>query len=376
MKIYILLFIYSLLLGLFFTPLVRAFGIRFKILDRPSLRKIHQGEIPRLGGVAIFLAAIIPFSLALFLLFPESAFDPENRGKLLGLALGTLIVFGVGIWDDLFRLSPTPKLIAEGCAALVAFLFGLQIDLVTNPFGFQWNLAWLSGPVTVLWLVSVTNAINLADGVDGLAAGIVTFATIILFFMTFNTLHTMVAFLSVALAGATLGFLRHNFYPATIFLGDSGSLFLGFCLGGLSLWASEKSTITFALLIPMVTLGLPLADMIYAVLRRWSRGIPIKEADRDHIHHKLLEMGFSQRPTVLLLYGVNIFLATLAGLLLVTRNSLAAYIVVFLGVALIVFSRLLGYFRFQDPDQPPPGNTDFSTRPIYSVPHPAGRTGL
>lgn len=325
---------------------MRAFGIRFGILDRPNLRKIHQGEIPRLGGVSIFIATLLPFSL--FLMSPPLMTQTISESWLpfLGLALGCLIVFGVGIWDDLYRLSPGPKLAVECLAGAVAFAFGLKIDLITNPFGFQLNLAWLSGPATILWLVAVTNAINLADGIDGLAAGIVTFAAMILFFMTFATAHPLVAFIAVALAGSALGFLRYNFYPATIFLGDSGSLLLGFCLGGLSLWASEKSTITFAILIPIVTLGLPLADMIYAVLRRWSRGLPVKEADREHIHHKLLEMGLSQRPTVLLLYGVNIFLVALAGILLVTRNSLAALIVVFLGLALILGSRLLGYFRF------------------------------
>jgi hypothetical protein len=154
------------------------------------------------------------------------------------------------------------------------------------------------------------------------------------------------ALLAIALAGASLGFLRYNFFPATIFLGDSGSLFLGFYLGGLSLWASEISTITFALLIPIVALGIPLADMLYAVLRRWIRGVPLKQADREHIHHKLMDMGFAQRPTVLILYGVNILLVILAGVLLTTRNSLAAYILVLLGAALVIGSRVLGYFRF------------------------------
>ena len=136
------------------------------------------------------------------------------------------------------------------------------------------GLNWLSLPLSVLWLVGITNAFNLADGLDGLATGIATFSALTLFFMTCTSGYSVVALMAIALAGAALGFLRYNFHPATIFLGDSGSLFLGFYLGGLSLWASEKSTITFALLIPMVALGLPLADMVYAVLRRWIRGVP------------------------------------------------------------------------------------------------------
>jgi UDP-GlcNAc:undecaprenyl-phosphate GlcNAc-1-phosphate transferase len=204
----------------------------------------------------------------------------------------------------------------------------------------------LSGPLTVLWLVGITNAVNLADGIDGLAAGIATFAAAILFVMTVPTVYTLVPYLAAALAGASLGFLRYNFSPATIFLGDSGSLFLGFFLGGLSLWASEKSTIAFAFLIPVTALGLPIVDMIYAVLRRWNRGVPIGQPDRDHIHHKLLEKGFSHRKAVLVLYGVNFLLAGIAGVLLFTRNSYAAYFVVALGVVFILGSRFLGYFKF------------------------------
>jgi UDP-GlcNAc:undecaprenyl-phosphate GlcNAc-1-phosphate transferase len=186
---------------------------------------------------------------------------------------------------------------------------------------------------------------NLADGIDGLAAGIATFAAAVLFIMTVPTIYTLVPFLAIALAGASLGFLRYNFSPATIFLGDSGSLFLGFYLGGLSLWASEKSAIAFALLIPIIALGLPILDMIYAIIRRWNRGIFIGQADRDHIHHKLLAKGYSHRKAVLVLYGVNFFLAAMAGLLLFFRNSYAAHIVVTLGVLVLLGSRFLGYFR-------------------------------
>ncbi len=336
----------SFITVLIITPFVRAQGIRFGILDLPGKRKIHQEEIPRLGGVAIFTATLLPF-LIFFLSgnFPDSGMSYVWR-PLIGLTLGSLIVFGIGIWDDIRRLSPWPKILVEVAAGCVAFLFGLKIQLFSNPFGMQLDLSWLSGPVTVLWLVGITNAVNLADGIDGLATGIATFAAAILFIMTSSSIYTQVPYLAAALAGASLGFLRYNFSPATIFLGDSGSLFLGFYLGGLSLWASEKSAIAFALFIPVVALGIPIVDMIYAVLRRWHRGIPIGQADRDHIHHRLLEKGFSHRRAVLILYGVNFLLAALAGFLLFTRNSSAAYGVVVLGAGLILGSRLLGYFKF------------------------------
>lgn len=336
----------ALICALIITPYVRSLGTRFEILDSPGKRKIHQNEIPRLGGIGIFCAVLFPV-LFFFLIgvFPGEG-NQNTLKPLLGLALGCLLVFSVGIWDDIHRLSPWPKLLIEIIAAIVAFYFGLKIQLLSNPFGMQLDLSWLSGPITVLWLVGITNALNLADGIDGLAVGIATFASAILFIMTSSTIYTLVPFLAIALAGASLGFLRYNFSPATIFLGDSGSLFLGFYLGGLSLWASEKSAIAFALFIPIVALGLPIVDVIYAVLRRWHRGVPLGQADRDHIHHRLLEKGFSHRRAVLLLYGVNFLLAALAGFLLFTRNSLAAYVVVVLGAAIIMGSRLLGYFRF------------------------------
>ncbi|OGP49395.1 MAG: hypothetical protein A2Y79_09750 [Deltaproteobacteria bacterium RBG_13_43_22] len=344
--IYAAFFGIAFVASLSFTPFIRALGIRFGILDLPGKRKIHQDETPRLGGIAVVAATLLPF---LFFSISGDFLVREIRNSwepFLGLTLGCLIVFGIGIWDDIHRLSPWPKLSAEILAGLVAFHFGLRIHLLSNPFGLQWDVSWLSGPLTVIWLVGITNAVNLADGIDGLATGIATFAATILFIMTVPTIYTLVPYLAVALAGASLGFLRYNFSPATIFLGDSGSLFLGFFLGGLSLWASEKSAIAFALLIPIIALGLPIIDMIYAILRRWNRGVPIGQGDRDHIHHKLLERGYSHRKAVLVLYGVNFLLAGIAGLLLFTRNSFAAYIVVFLGVVIILGSRFLGYFKF------------------------------
>jgi UDP-GlcNAc:undecaprenyl-phosphate/decaprenyl-phosphate GlcNAc-1-phosphate transferase len=344
--LYLAFFGVAFLTSLAITPFIRGVGIRFGILDLPGKRKIHQEEIPRLGGVAIFLATLIPFLGFVFWGDFLSAEIQNSWKPFLGLSLGCLIVFGVGIWDDIFRLSPWPKLLVEIGAALVAFAFGLKIELLSNPFGMQLDLSWLSGPLSVIWLVGITNAINLADGIDGLAAGIATFAAAILFFMTVQTAYALVPFLAVALFGASLGFLRYNFSPATIFLGDSGSLFLGFYLGCLSLWASEKSTIAFALLIPIIALGLPILDMIYAILRRWNRGVSIGQADRDHIHHKLLEKGFSQRKAVLLLYGINLILAGFSGFLLFTRNSSVAYIVIAIGGVFILGSRSLGYFKF------------------------------
>jgi UDP-GlcNAc:undecaprenyl-phosphate/decaprenyl-phosphate GlcNAc-1-phosphate transferase len=328
------------------TPLVRSLGIRFGILDLPGKRKVHQYETPRLGGLAVFAATLLPFLIFLFWGDFLTEHIKKSWEPFWGLILGCLIVFLIGIWDDIRRLSPWPKLIAEIVASSVAFYFGLRIQLLSNPLGMQWDVSWLSGPLTVIWLVGITNAVNLADGIDGLAAGIATFAAAILFVMTVPSIYTLVPLMAVALTGATLGFLRYNFSPATIFLGDSGSLFLGFYLGGLSLWASEKSTIAFGLLIPIIALGLPIIDMIYAIIRRWHRGVPLGQADRDHIHHILLEKGYSHRKAVLMLYGVNSLLALTAALLLFTRKSFAAYIVIAMSGLFILVTRFLGYYKF------------------------------
>lgn len=217
----------ALIGALILTPPVRALAARFGVLDRPGKRKIHQDLIPRLGGAAVLLAMLLP--LGGFYLFGDflAREIEQSQGPFWGLTLGSLIVFGIGVWDDIHRLSPWPKLAAEICAALIAYAFGLRIELLTNPFGLPWDVSWLSLPLTVLWLVGITNALNLADGIDGLASGIAAFASAVLFFMTLPTVYTLVPFLAAALAGASLGFLFYNFSPATIFLGDSGSLFFG-----------------------------------------------------------------------------------------------------------------------------------------------------
>ncbi|MEW6186779.1 MAG: MraY family glycosyltransferase [Thermodesulfobacteriota bacterium] len=344
--IYLAFFLLSLLGSFLLTPLVRAISFRFGILDQPGTRKVHQDVTPRLGGVVVLVSLAIPFLV--FYLFSQTLQREITLSwkPFLGLSLGCLLVFSIGVWDDMRRLPPWPKLAIEIGAALVAYYYGLRIELFSNPFGLQWNVSWLSLPFTVFWLVGITNAVNLADGIDGLASGIATFAAAVLFVMTVPTVYVLVPFLAAALAGAALGFLRYNFSPATIFLGDSGSLFLGFLLGGLSLWASEKSTIAFALLIPIIALGIPILDMIYAILRRWNRGVSIAQADREHIHHKLLEKGYSHRKAVLLLYGVNLVLVGVAAILLITRNSFASYIIIALGFVIFLGSRFLGYFKF------------------------------
>ena len=346
MKTYLAFFVVSLITSLAVTPVVRTLATRLRVIDRAGGRRVHEGEIPRLGGVAVVLSLAAPFLGFVFHsnLLLESII--ESWQPLMGLILGAGLVFLLGVWDDVKGLPPWPKLFVETVAATLAFLLGLRIEVIGTLIGIPMDLSWLSAPVTILWLVGMTNAINLADGVDGLAAGITAFAAATLFLMTFETSYSVVALVAASLAGACIGFLRYNFHPATIFLGDSGALFLGFLLGGLSIWASEKSAITFALLIPLVALGLPLADAFYAILRRWYRGIPISQADREHIHHKLLEMGFSHRRAVLALYGVNVVLMVLAGMLLLTRNSVAAFVLVFVGLALIGGFRILGYMRF------------------------------
>ncbi|NIN91565.1 MAG: undecaprenyl/decaprenyl-phosphate alpha-N-acetylglucosaminyl 1-phosphate transferase, partial [Candidatus Aenigmarchaeota archaeon] len=217
-------------------------------------------------------------------------------------------------------------------AAIILFLFGFEIQRISNPFGSAIHLGWLSLPVTVFWLVGLSNAFNLIDGIDGLASGVAFFATSALLAVALFLGNILPSLFTAALAGATLGFLRYNFNPARIFMGDSGSLFLGFTIAAISIHGSEKAHAAVAILIPIVALGLPIMDTFLAIARRVYRGFPIPTADKEHIHHKLIQYGFSHRRAALMLYSFCIVLSFLAVLLCISSGVLVGVILVFLGL--------------------------------------------
>ncbi len=345
MKTVLTILVVSFCLALLVTPLATRFARRFDLVDRPSGRKIHEKPIPRIGGVAIFFAFFAPFTGTLIYTNDLIA-KIHSEPALFLVALGAAIVFLMGLADDLFRLHPMFKFAVQILSASLAYAGGLIISQLQLPGIAAIKLGWLSVPVTIFWFLLVINAINLIDGLDGLAAGVCFFASLTLLVLSILGGRYLVAAGLAALAGACLGFLRYNFNPASIFMGDSGSYFLGYMLAALSIVGSMKSQTTVAVLIPVIALGLPLMDTVLATIRRFLIGKQIFQPDRSHIHHRLLKLGFSHRKTVLLLYAAAIFLGFFALTLVNAQDQTFAFILLLLGVGLAIGIHKLGYLEY------------------------------
>lgn len=298
-------------------PLVRALAWRLGVVDRPGGRRAHQRPIPRLGGVAIFVSFAVALLVAWLATRRLSDAALVNPDGVLAFGLGALVVFALGVLDDLKTLRPRLKLLGQLAAALIVVLYGkCRIQGISIPGG-VFELGVLSIPVTVLWIVLITNAVNLLDGLDGLAAGVVAIALLAIVAVT-GVGTTAASVVALLIIGSCAGFLIYNSHPASIFMGDSGSLFLGFSLGVLSTYASAKAATGVVTIVPMLIVGLPLADTVWAIGRRYVRGlVPISlrahlaafarifVPDRMHIHHRLIDAGLSQRQAVYFLYTVQ-----------------------------------------------------------------------
>jgi UDP-GlcNAc:undecaprenyl-phosphate GlcNAc-1-phosphate transferase len=340
-------FLIALIASLGLTPLVRRLARAAGLVDSPTERKIHLEAVPRIGGVALFAAFFSPFVLFAFFRPSSLAVDqifafPNAPGFLVG----AVIIFLLGIIDDLRSLPAAVKLSGQVVVALLAYSFGFQINALSVPFLGGVTLGILSLPITVFWFVLVMNAINLADGLDGLAAGICLFVSLAMLFVCSSTDRIVEALAFASLAGTLLGFLRYNFYPASIFMGDSGSYFLGYTLAALSVAGSIKGQVATAMLIPVIALGVPLIDTLWAPFRRFVFGQKIFQPDRDHFHHKLVKLGYTQRRAVLLIYFLTIILGVGAIILVHTQNDTAGLILFVLGVGVILVTRYLGIDKF------------------------------
>jgi len=300
--------------------------------DDNEFRRVHNGSIPRLGGVGIYLAFYLPFLGFLFYQNRISHFLLSDIRQFLGLLVCSTIILGLGIYDDIKGANARKKITVQTIAAIILFLFGFEIQRISNPFGNAIHLGWLSLPFTIFWLVGLSNAFNLIDGVDSLASGVAFFATSTLLIVALFLGNILPSLFTAALAGATLGFLRYNFNPARIFMGDSGSLFLGFTIAAISIHGSEKAHAAVAILIPVVALGLPIIDTLLAMVRRVYRRLPIPTADREHIHHKLIKYGFSHRSAALVLYSFCVVLSLFALLLTISSSLIAGIMLAFLGL--------------------------------------------
>jgi UDP-GlcNAc:undecaprenyl-phosphate/decaprenyl-phosphate GlcNAc-1-phosphate transferase len=342
---YFAVFLGSLLLSFGLTRLVRNTALARGWLSRsPSSRDVHSSPIPRLGGVAIFCSFIAVIGLtALLSRSIRSYIDPL---PLLAILLPASLIFLLGLFDDLMAIAPTVKFGAQIVAGVLVFCSGYRVFHLPIFFGTR-PLSWIvSLLATVFWVLLVTNAFNLLDGLDGLAAGSALFS--ILTLMAVSLLHgrVLISLLAMALAGAILGFLRFNFNPATIFLGDCGSLFIGFLLSVLSIAASEKGSTAVVIAIPIVSFGLPILETSISVIRRLLSGQPLFKADRLHIHHKLLERGLSQRQVVVVLYGVSAIFAVLSGFLLYPNGATQLLVLVIVGVVIWLGVQHLNYPEF------------------------------
>ena len=321
------------------TPVVMTLARRAGALDHPGPRRIHREPVPTMGGVAFVVAVLGVAWLARLLPGPARELDLR---PLLGLTLAAFPLLLLGLVDDLRGAGPWTKLAVQACAALVLVHFGYGVPLLTNPFGAPISLGFLSGPLAVVWVLLVVNAINLIDGLDGLASGVVLIAAATLWWVGRTHTDFYVMFIASLLIGSTLGFLRWNFPPARVFMGDTGSHFLGLTLAAASLLENRKETAAVTLLFPLVALGVPIADSLLAFVRRLGSGRHVFHADREHIHHRLLALGLSPRSALLVLWGVCAVFGGTAVVLAAQPRSLALIVVLLLALALFVVFEILG----------------------------------
>lgn len=357
-------FTVALVVSLILTPIVKWIGLKVKAVDAPGERKVHTDEsIPRIGGIALYLAFMGTFFGWIFL-SPEVGSIFENQlPRMTGFAIGSLIIVATGVIDDLRGLSWYIKLILQLVAGLVAYHYGIRISVLYLPFIGNIPLGSFGIVLTLLWIAGITNAINLIDGLDGLAAGVAFIATLTLFAISLYRGQLESALFSAVMAGTVAGFLRYNLNPAKIFMGDSGAYFLGYALAVFSILSPQKYSTAVALVIPIMALGFPIMDTLTQMLRRFIRSInliatedkprslfPFAEmfhADNEHVHHKLLEKGYTQKTAVVIIYLLACGFGLFAFLATALRDEATAAILFFVAIIVFVFIRNLGYIEFQ-----------------------------
>jgi UDP-GlcNAc:undecaprenyl-phosphate GlcNAc-1-phosphate transferase len=352
MNTYLTIFIVSLASSLFLTPVVRRLAQRRGWLDVPADdRRVHASPIPRVGGVALFASfACALASLPLVDNLVTHVIVEHWQAAVAVLSSSTLI-FLYGVFDDLKGAEARWKFVAQGLAGVLLYSLGGRIDAVTVPFVGSFDLPpVLNFIFTIVWVVGVSNAFNLIDGLDGLAAGAALFASLVMLSVALVNGNPLVAVMTLALAGALIGFLRYNFNPASIFLGDSGSLFVGFLLAALSVTGSQKASTAVAVAIPFMAFALPVIDTGFTITRRFISGKPLFEGDREHIHHKLLERGWSQRRVAFVLYGVCALFGMLALLFASAggEGKLTGLLLLVTGAAVILIA---GRLRYHEVDE-------------------------
>ena len=334
---FIIPFFVAIFISLISTPIVRKLAFKIGAVDIPKDdRRVHKEPMPLMGGLAIYFAFIVTSLI----------FLPIDR-SLISIIIGGTIILISGMIDDLKELSPKMKVLFQLCAGLVLAFGDVKVDFLTNPFSSANALLYLksiSVPITIFWVVGITNTLNLIDGLDGLAAGVATISSLSLLFVAAKFGYTNIIILSAIVAGSCLGFLPFNFNPAKIFMGDTGSLFLGFMLAAISIEGVMKSVATIAIVVPILILGVPIFDTTFAIFRRLLNGQSIMSADKGHLHHRLLKRGYSQKKTVLILYGISASFGLFAIMVAKANSRQAVYLSVGLFFVTVLIAIKVGLF--------------------------------
>lgn len=325
---YLFAFLIAGIIAYMVTPWAIKLAWKIGAVDIPKdARRVHKTPIPRLGGLAIFVAFTI---VGLFIL-------PLNYSSIRGMLIGGAFIVALGILDDIYDLPAKIKLLGQIAAAGILVIFGLKVEWVTNPLGGMFYLGSLSIPITIFWVVGITNTLNFIDGLDGLAAGIAAIASFTMFLVNLSLGEANAALVTALLAGAAIGFLPYNFNPAKIFMGDTGAMFLGFILSAVAIDAAVKSATAIALIVPILALGLPIFDTAFAILRRFVNGKPIMQADKGHLHHRLMAIGLSQKQVVIYMYFITLSLGT-CSIILARVGIKQALIAFFMVISFVLVS--------------------------------------
>lgn len=331
LSIYGFPFMLAMFVSYVLTPYIKQLAFKIGAVDRPDNRKVHKKIMPRLGGLAIYIAFMIGCVASM-----------EITWDIFGILLGGTLIVALGVADDVYQLPAKVKLLGQIAAACVLVIFDIRIEWVNNPLGGYFYLDMLSIPFTIFWVISFTNVVNLIDGLDGLAAGVSAIASLTVILVSVQMGYFHVAILTAALAGAIIGFIRYNFNPATIFMGDTGSMFIGYMLAAISVYGAVKTAATIALIVPAIALGLPILDTAFAIMRRYVNGRPIFQPDKGHLHHRLLATGMSHKETVLFMYGITAVLCIGAVLWAEMDGFYAALIIAVIMTAVAVGAKKIG----------------------------------
>lgn len=333
---YAFTFLVALAVTFVLTPVVKNFAIRIGAVDKPDARKVHHGLIPRLGGLAIYVGFMVSVIATIGFTY-----------EMVGIMLGATFLIAVGIADDVYSLPPKVKLLGQIIAAAIpVVIFNINIEWIDVPrLGIIYLPEIISLPLTIFWIIGFVNTVNLIDGLDGLAAGIATIASIAIALLAFQMGQWVAAAAMVAMTGACLAFLQYNFNPAKIFMGDTGSMFLGYIISAVSVMGSMKTVATAVLIVPLLALTVPITDTLLAIVRRKSSGVPIFSPDKNHLHHRLLAKGLNQKQVVLVMYALTAFFSCTALIVIHLSLWIGIAIVAIALVLFILWARKLGVMQ-------------------------------